>query len=194
MASDAPGRERVGFGYCRANKRNTKILVSRLPASYLVPLFAADGCRCCDSRLQMPKHLRLPRMDECQFYDRKRLEELHKKEEQLFLQAKENNQLPADLSTFEVRGILRQSTLRGREFLENVVGSWLQCLDMGVIACSAIFVEHWKAGNIPWISPVLLQCIQPPCNDSRLCRRTAEADSPGAFAVRENAVAVRGLR
>ncbi|CAN0465837.1 unnamed protein product, partial [Hapterophycus canaliculatus] len=32
----------------------------------------------------MPKHLRLPRMDECQFYEKKRLEQLHRREEQLF--------------------------------------------------------------------------------------------------------------
>lgn len=53
---------------------------------------------CC----QMPKHLRLPRMDECQFYDKKRLEQLHRREEQLFVEAKEKNTLPADLTNYEV--------------------------------------------------------------------------------------------
>ena len=50
----------------------------------------------------MPKHLRLPRMDECQFYDKKRLEQLHRREEQLFVEAKEKNDLPADLTNYEV--------------------------------------------------------------------------------------------
>lgn len=50
----------------------------------------------------MPKHLRLPRMDECQFYDKKRLEQLHHREEQLFVEAKEKNGLPADITTLEV--------------------------------------------------------------------------------------------
>lgn len=50
----------------------------------------------------MPKHLRLPRMDECQFYNKKRLEQLHRKEEQLFVEAKDKNTLPNDLTNFEV--------------------------------------------------------------------------------------------
>lgn len=54
--------------------------------------------------MQMPKHLRLPRMDECQFYDKKRLEQLHRKEEQLFVEAKEKNLLPVDLTNYEARG------------------------------------------------------------------------------------------
>ncbi|CAM9922265.1 unnamed protein product, partial [Discosporangium mesarthrocarpum] len=52
-------------------------------------------------RTKIPKHLRLPRMDECQFYDRKRLEDLHAQEERLFLKAKEEGTLPQDLSTYE---------------------------------------------------------------------------------------------
>lgn len=42
-------------------------------------------------------------MDECQFYDKKRLEQLHRKEEQLFVEAKEKNLLPVDLTNYEVR-------------------------------------------------------------------------------------------
>lgn len=42
-------------------------------------------------------------MDECQFYDKKRLEQLHRREEQLFVEAKEKNELPADLTNYEVR-------------------------------------------------------------------------------------------
>lgn len=49
----------------------------------------------------MPKHLRLPRMDECQFYDKRRLEELHRKEERLFVEAKERGDIPNDLSNYE---------------------------------------------------------------------------------------------
>lgn len=51
----------------------------------------------------MPKHLRLPRMDECQFYDKKRLEQLHRQEEQLFAEAKEKGDIPNDLTNYEVR-------------------------------------------------------------------------------------------
>lgn len=42
-------------------------------------------------------------MDECQFYDKKRLEQLHRKEEQLFVEAKEKNLLPVDLTNYEAR-------------------------------------------------------------------------------------------
>lgn len=51
----------------------------------------------------MPKHLRLPRMEECQFYDKKRLEQLHRREEQLFVEAKEKGDIPNDLTNYEVR-------------------------------------------------------------------------------------------
>eukprot|EP00903_Cladosiphon_okamuranus_P016661 g15364.t1 len=53
-------------------------------------------------RTLMPKHLRLPRMDECQFYDKKRLEQLHRQEEQLFAEAKEKGDIPNDLTNYEV--------------------------------------------------------------------------------------------
>ncbi|CAM9474518.1 unnamed protein product [Choristocarpus tenellus] len=53
-------------------------------------------------RTKIPKHLRLPRMEECQFYNRKRLEELHAQEESLFLQAKAEGNVPSDLSSYEV--------------------------------------------------------------------------------------------
>lgn len=41
-------------------------------------------------------------MDECQFYDKKRLEQLHRQEEQLFAEAKEKGDIPNDLSNYEV--------------------------------------------------------------------------------------------
>lgn len=43
-------------------------------------------------------------MDECQFYDKKRLEQLHRQEEQLFAEAKEKGDIPNDLTSYEVRG------------------------------------------------------------------------------------------
>lgn len=45
-------------------------------------------------------------MDECQFYDKKRLEQLHRREEQLFVEAKEKNDLPADLTNYEARSLV----------------------------------------------------------------------------------------
>ncbi|CAM9610593.1 unnamed protein product [Ascophyllum nodosum] len=56
-------------------------------------------------RTVMPKHLRLPRMDECQFFDKKRLEQLHRREEQAFVEAKEKNLLPADLTNYEASAL-----------------------------------------------------------------------------------------
>lgn len=44
-------------------------------------------------------------MDECQFYDKKRLEELHRKEERLFVEAKNRGDIPNDLSNYEVPGL-----------------------------------------------------------------------------------------
>ena len=40
-------------------------------------------------------------MDECQFFDKKRLEQLHRREEQAFVEAKEKDLLPADLTNYE---------------------------------------------------------------------------------------------
>lgn len=44
-------------------------------------------------------------MDECQFYDKKRLEQLHRQEEQLFAEAKEKGDIPNDLTNYEVRAL-----------------------------------------------------------------------------------------
>lgn len=63
-------------------------------------------------------------MDECQFYDKKRLEQLHRKEEQLFAEAKDKNHLPNDLTNYEVCC-----------FLPCFVACFVVCLLLGLTLC-----------------------------------------------------------
>ncbi|CAM9293074.1 unnamed protein product, partial [Ectocarpus sp. 4 AP-2014] len=88
----------VPFQFIDTGKRERKKIASYKEDTFYRQQQAAAIKR----RTMMPKHLRLPRMDECQFYDKKRLEQLHRKEEQLFVEAKEKGDLPNDLTNYEV--------------------------------------------------------------------------------------------
>ncbi|CAM9941083.1 unnamed protein product, partial [Ectocarpus fasciculatus] len=88
----------VPFQFIDTGKRERKKIASYKEDTFYRQQQAAAIKR----RTMMPKHLRLPRMDECQFYEKKRLEQLHRKEEQLFVEAKEKGDLPNDLTNYEV--------------------------------------------------------------------------------------------
>ncbi|CAM9610522.1 unnamed protein product, partial [Ascophyllum nodosum] len=86
-------------------------------------------------RTVMPKHLRLPRMDECQFFDKKRLEQLHRREEQAFVEAKEKDLLPADLTNYEV---LPEPLLsEKRRLLEEGFADWSKAQYLIFVRASA---------------------------------------------------------
>ncbi|CAM9796341.1 unnamed protein product, partial [Ectocarpus sp. 12 AP-2014] len=88
----------VPFQFIDTGKRERKKIASYKEDTF----YRQQQAAAIKKRTMMPKHLRLPRMDECQFYDKKRLEQLHRKEEQLFVEAKEKGDLPNDLTNYEV--------------------------------------------------------------------------------------------
>ncbi|CAM9388149.1 unnamed protein product, partial [Laminaria digitata] len=95
--ADAAGGA-MPFQFIDTGKRERKKIASYKEDNF----YRQQQAAAVKKRTMMPKHLRLPRMDECQFYDKKRLEQLHRREEQLFVEAKEKNDLPADLTNYEV--------------------------------------------------------------------------------------------
>ena len=92
----------------------------------------------------MPKHLRLPRMDECQFYDKKRLEQLHRQEEQLFAEAKEKGDIPNDLTNYEVCA-LSSLTAPPPKKTSKQVCVW--CLFL--VSCAFVWLEFVRGESAP---------------------------------------------
>jgi len=90
--SDRNAREELSalatMAYLDTGKRERKVVASY---SETVRSLAPEEV---DKKARLPRHLRLPKMDDCQFYDRARLEELHAEENRMWEAALEKGENP----------------------------------------------------------------------------------------------------
>lgn len=79
----------AGLAFIDPGKRERKIISSY--SETIARISAEDAA---DKKNKLPRHLRLPRMDDWQFYDKDALNELHEEEQKLFAEMVEKGEVP----------------------------------------------------------------------------------------------------
>lgn len=134
--SDKAFREAELLNFIDIGKRERKAVASYSESMPRVPEDNAE------KRPKIPRHLKLPRMDDWQFFDRDRLNALHNEELRIFEEIVDRGEAPQSgaISRFQVLDAEKQA--EKNKLLEEAFGSWTRVHYNNFVKSSAKHGRH----------------------------------------------------
>ena len=153
----------MSFAFIDPGKRERKPIATYSEA---VVRSAVDDA---DKKPKLPKHLRLPRMEDWQFYSKVRLQELADEETRLFDKLAESGEIPQSNSALSTKMIMLPKPLHDEKtrLLEEAFGDWTKVHFNNFVRASA---KHGRTGY-----DKIAKELRKPIDE---CRRYADAFWP----------------